>query len=39
MRQCLIVSLQNQVYCQVGLHIQGICFGVLMQYSKQLVVD
>ncbi len=30
---------QNQVYCQVSLHLQGICFGVLVQHSKQLVTE
>lgn len=24
----------NQVYCQVGFHLQGICFGIAMNYSK-----
>lgn len=23
----------NWVYCQVGFHMQGICFGIIMNYS------
>ncbi len=29
-----LLSNQNQIYCQVGLHIQGICLGMLVYYSK-----
>ncbi len=28
-------KIQNQVYCQVGFHIQGICLGMLLHNSKQ----
>lgn len=27
-------SYQNQVYCQLGFRIQGICFGVLVHNNK-----